>query len=118
MMDKLDMFQYRFGRINVFGWRYLERIPADSGPQFTSTEFQDKCKTRGVHLMSAALEHQEMNRQVEVTWRMLRTITHSLMVHVRVSVAYIHFILIYTEDHIFLILTIKDLINEDGKLTI
>ena len=39
------------------------------------------------------------------------------MVHYRVSEAYIHFALIYTIDHIFLVLPIKDLINEDSDLT-
>ena len=65
----------------------------------------------------AAPEHQEMNGQVEVTCRMLRTISHSIMVHARVSEAYIHFALMYTTDHIFLILPIKDMINEDSDLT-
>ena len=41
--------------------------------------------------MLAAPEHQEMNGQFEVTWRTLRTITHSLMVHAIVSESYIHF---------------------------
>ena len=62
----------------------------------------------------AAPEHQEMNRQVEVTWRTLRTISHSLMVHARVSEAYIHFALMYTPDHIFPVRPIKYMINEDG----
>ena len=31
VMDKLDMFQSRFGEIDQFGWWDLERIPADSG---------------------------------------------------------------------------------------
>ena len=39
------------------------------------------------------------------------------MVHARVSEAYVHFSLMYTTDHIFPILPIKDLINEDGNLT-
>ena len=37
VMDKLDMFQYRFVKIDKFGWCYLERISADAGTQFTST---------------------------------------------------------------------------------
>ena len=37
------------------------------------------------------------------------------MVHVRVSEAYIHFMLMYTADHIFPVLTIKDLINKEGN---
>ena len=48
---------------------------------------------------------------------MLRTIAHSLMVHARVSGSYIRFVLKYMADHIFLVLTIKDLINEDGDPT-
>ena len=58
-----------------------------------------------------------MNRQVEVTWRMLRTISRSLMVHARVSEVYIHFPLMYTTDHIFPVLPIKDMINEDSDTT-
>ena len=57
-----------------------------------------------------------MNGQVKVKWRTLCTITHSLMVHVRVLEAYIHFKLMYMADNIFPLLPIKNLINEDGKL--
>ena len=83
-MDKLDMFQAIFGKVDEFSWWYLEIISADSGTQFTSTEFQDKFQIYGVHLMLAVMGYQEMNGQVEVTWRALRTIAHSLMVHVQV----------------------------------
>ena len=31
VMDKLDMFQSRFGEIDQFGWWDLERISADAG---------------------------------------------------------------------------------------
>ena len=41
VMDKLDMFQSIFGNIDQFGWWDLERISADVGTQFTSTEFKD-----------------------------------------------------------------------------
>ena len=91
VMDKLDMFQSRFGKIDEFGWWYLERISAGSGTQFTSTEVKQECQNCGVHLTLAAPEHQEMNVQVEVTWRTLRTGAHSLMVHAIFSEAYIHF---------------------------
>ena len=43
VMDKLDMFQSRLGKIDEFGWWYLEIISADAGKQFTSTGFKDKC---------------------------------------------------------------------------
>ena len=110
-MDKLDVFQSIFGKIDQFGWWDLERISADAGTQFTSTEFKEECQTRGVHLTLEAPEHQEMNRKVEVTPRTLRTVAHSLMVHARVLEVYVHFKLMYTIDHIFLVLPIKDLIN-------
>ena len=64
VMDKLDIFQSRLGKIDKFGWWYLERISEDAGKQFTSTEFKEKCQTCRVHLMLAAQEHQEMNGQV------------------------------------------------------
>ena len=58
-----------------------------------------------------------MNGQDEVNWRILRTVSHSLMVHARVPEVYVHFALMYTIDHIFLVLPIKYLINEDGYPT-
>ena len=61
----------------------------------------------------AAPEHQEMNGHVEVTWRTLRTVAHSLMVNARVPEVYVHFSLMYMTDHIFPVLPNKDLINED-----
>ena len=65
----------------------------------------------------AVPEHKEMNGQVEVTWRTLHTVAHSLMVHSRVPEVYVHFTLMYTTDHIFPVLTIKYLINENGDPT-
>ena len=111
------MFQTRFGKIDKFGWWCLERISADAGTQFASTEFKKECQTRGVHLSLAAPEHQEMNGQAEVTWRTFRTIAHYLMVHTRVSEAYINFELMYTTYHIFPVLPIKYIINEDDDPT-
>ena len=67
--------------------------------------------------MLAAPERQETNGKVEVTWRTLRTFAHSLMVHARVPEVYVHFALMYTADHIFPVLPIRYLINEDGDPT-
>ena len=50
VMDNLDMFQSRFGKIDDFGWWNLEIISADAGKQFTSTEFKEEFQTCGVHL--------------------------------------------------------------------
>ena len=56
-----------------------------------------------------------MTRKVEVPWKTLRMIAHSLMVHARVLEAYIHFSFMYTEDHILPVLPIKYLISKDGN---
>ena len=40
VMNKPNMFQYRFGRIDEFGLLDLERVWADAGTQCTSTEFK------------------------------------------------------------------------------
>ena len=41
VMDKLHMFQSRFGKIDQFGWWDLERVSADAGTQFTLTDFKE-----------------------------------------------------------------------------
>ena len=41
VMDKLDVFQSRFFKIDKFGWWDLEIISVDAGFQFTSTEFKE-----------------------------------------------------------------------------
>ena len=80
VMDKLDMFQSRFGKIDQIGWWDLERISAYAGTQFTSTEFKEEFQTHRFRLTLAAPEHQEMNGQVEVTWRTLSTVSYSFRV--------------------------------------
>ena len=52
-----------------------------------------------------------------MTWQTLQTIAHSIMVHAQVSDKYIHFLLMYTTDHIFPVLPIKHLVNQDGEPT-
>ena len=42
VMDKLDMFQSRFGNMDQFGWWDLVRISRDPGTQLTLTEFKDE----------------------------------------------------------------------------
>ena len=114
VMDKLDEFQARFGRVDEFGWWDMERITADAGPQFTSEQFKEGCQVRGVRLTLAAPEHQEMNGMAEVTWRTIRSIAHSLMVFARVNDDYTHHALIFAAHHIIPVLPLKDLVNEQG----
>ena len=56
-MDELDMFQSRFGKLDKFVCWDFERISADVGTQFTSTEFKEECQTCGVYLILASPEH-------------------------------------------------------------
>ena len=65
----------------------------------------------------AAPKHQEINGKVEVTWRTLHTVAHYLKVHARFPEVYIYVELMYTTYHIFPVLPIKYLINEDGDPT-
>ena len=58
VMDKLGIFQSILGKIDEFGWWYLEIISADSGKQFTPREFKEECQTRGVCLTLSDPEHQ------------------------------------------------------------
>ena len=117
LMYNLDISQVIFGKVDEFGCWYLEIILSDLGTHFTSTEFQDECKNRGVRLTLAAPEHQDMNGKVEGKWITLLMNSHLLMVHELVSETYIHFMLMYTVDHTFQLIPIKYLINEDGEPT-
>ena len=57
-MDKLDMFQSRFGKADKFGWWDLEQTQTDSGMQFTSKDFKEVIYVCGVGLKLAAPDHQ------------------------------------------------------------
>ena len=52
-----------------------------------------------------------------MTWRTLRTIAHSLMVHDKVPENYMHFALMYTTFHIFPVQPKKELKNKDEDPT-
>ena len=47
-MDKVYMFQARFGKIDEFGWWYMEIIQTNAGTHFTSKEFQEGIYVCGV----------------------------------------------------------------------
>ena len=95
-------------------WKESQQMRVRSLPQRSSKR---NVKLADFFLTLAAPEHQDMNGQVEVTWRTLRTVAHALMIHARVPEVYVHFALMYTTDHIFPVLPIKYLIKEDGDPT-
>ena len=84
VMEKLDMFQARFGKLDEFCLWDLEIIRTDAGMKFTSKELQEGLYLHRLCLTLAAPDHQEIKGHVEVTLHSLRTIAHSIMVHVRV----------------------------------
>ena len=75
-MDKIDMFQAIFGKVNEFGWWYMEIIQTDANMRFTYKEFQEGLSVHRVQLTLAVTDHQEINVKFEVTWKPLRTTTH------------------------------------------
>ena len=70
-MDKIYMFQARFGKVDEFGWWDIEIIQTDAGKQFTSEEFQERLSVHGLRLALSAPYHQKVNDQFEVTWQTL-----------------------------------------------
>ena len=84
VMDKLNIFQSKFGKLDEFVWWDLEIIQTDTDRQFISKEFQKGLSVRGLSLTLAVTDHQEMNGQVEVMWQTSWNIAHSIMVHARV----------------------------------
>ena len=48
-MEKLDMFQARFGKVEEFGWWDMERIQTDDVAQFNSKEFKEVLSVHGVN---------------------------------------------------------------------
>ena len=48
IMDKLDMFQARFGKVEEFGWWGSERIQTYAGAQFTYKDIQEVLSVRAV----------------------------------------------------------------------
>ena len=57
VVEKIDMFQARFGKVYGFGWWYMAKIQTDDDMQFTSKEFQEDIYVRGVRLALSAPDH-------------------------------------------------------------
>ena len=73
---KARHFQDILGKVDKFGWWYLDQIQTDAGTHFTSNYFQEGLFVYGVRLTLEVLECQEINGHVEVIWNKLRTIAH------------------------------------------
>ena len=71
VMDTLDMFQERFGKVDESGWQDIEGIKTDNGTHFNSKDFQEGIYIRGVQLALEAPDHQKNNIQFQVTWKAL-----------------------------------------------
>ena len=102
------MFQVGFVKLDEFVWWDMERIQTDSGVFFRKLFLY-------VWFSFAAPEHQEVNGQIELTWKKLKTIAHPIRVQTRVSEKYIHLALMYTTYNIFTVIPIKHLVNHEGE---
>ena len=49
----------------------MDRVYTDAGIHFTSKNFQEGISVYGLQRALSAPDHQEMNCQVEVTWKTL-----------------------------------------------
>ena len=58
VMEKLDIFQARFGKVDELGWWYMDIIQTDSGTKFTSKELQKGIPLCELRLALAAPDHQ------------------------------------------------------------
>ena len=63
-MEKPNMFQARFVKIDEFGWWDIEVIQTGAVAHSTSKDFQECIYVPGVQLSLAAPDHQEINVQV------------------------------------------------------
>ncbi|MGH7973946.1 MAG: hypothetical protein ACREBR_00370 [bacterium] len=118
VLEGLQAFAVRFGRIDEVGYLDFERIQSDAGPQFTSEEFKHEALSAGIRLTIAAPRHQEQNTYCERTWQTIRTIAQKLLLHARVGPQYNHHALMYATDHIFPVIPWKNLQIEGRQTTL
>ena len=57
VMDRLDISQTIFGKVDEFGWWDMERIKTDFGTQFTSKYFQERLFVHGIQLSLVVSDH-------------------------------------------------------------
>ena len=48
VIDKINMFQAIFGKVDEFGWWNMEKIQSDTGTQFTSKDIQERLSVHGL----------------------------------------------------------------------
>ena len=63
----------------------LEGVRSDADKAFTSKEFHEMCVERKLKLSFASPRHQEMNGLAERSWRSVRDLAFSMMVHAQVG---------------------------------
>jgi transposase InsO family protein len=116
VIDTLTRYQADHGYTSQYGYMNIERIRADAGTQFTSTEFKQHCWVAGIQLILAAPKKQYQNHLAERTWQTISTMSRSLLVHARLPDTFMFNALVYT-CHIFNILPVKGLLDESGNVS-
>ena len=95
----------------------MDRIQTDSGMHFTAKGFQEGFSVHAVRLSLVPSYHLDIIGPIELTRPTLQTIAHSIILHALVSDKYIKISLIYTTHHLFIVIPIKHLVNQDGEPT-
>ncbi|MGH7955157.1 MAG: hypothetical protein ACREOZ_04270, partial [Gloeomargaritales cyanobacterium] len=114
VLEGIQAFAIRYGKIDEVGYFDFKRIQTDAGPQFTSKEFKQAALTSGFRLTIAAPRHQEQNAYCERTFQTIRLIAHKLLLNARAGEQYLHHALLYATDHIFPVIPWKNL-QVDGR---
>jgi transposase InsO family protein len=116
VIDTLTRYQVDHGHIGNYGYLDIARVRADSGSQFTSTEFKKHCWKAGIQLSLAAPQKQYQNHLAECTWQTICTMARSLLVHAQLPDSFMYHALVYA-CHTFNVLPVKGLYSGDQVAT-
>jgi hypothetical protein len=107
--------QYSADHRTVSTYEYFDiaRIRSDAGSQFTSTEFQNFCRTERIHLSLSAPKKQSQNHLAKRSWQTINRMDQSLLVHAHLPDQYHYHAVLYATS-IFNVLPIKDLFTTTG----
>jgi hypothetical protein len=114
VISAIQRYQADHGHVGNYGYLNIERIRADAGTQFTSTDFKQYCWQAGIHLVLAAPKKQYQNHLAERSWQTISTMARSLLVHARLPDSFMYHALVHS-CRIFNVLPVKGLKNTAGN---
>ena len=81
-----------------FCYSDIERIKADAGTQFISSQFQTFCSQNHISLNIAPPDHQEANHGAERPWQTIKSIARTITVHSCLDDAFLYYAVQYACD--------------------